>query len=347
VKTKDSGLESGLEGNDSGNDNGDIHDNDGYDQEVLRAEMNHHEHMNHQSYAASHAHHTMTSIPIHNEHPMTMQSHSQSMPQGQLEQIISHQENANLHNNFSSTANESNVDKSYSSETLPTQASHATQQMSVGGHQNPFVDNSISMSHHQHAQTLTPDMIQRSLQQENYQHSHQQQQHQPFHQGVTLPSNILMQNLGLDQQQSQSQQFSNNASSAITSPIPTQTDNVVDNDSGKQHQDSLTSQFQNQQVGTGDNKQQHQQQQPSSESEQQLPTNDNIISSSVNENNMNNVNDVTQNTSSPSSSAGLGTAAEGGGGSGASEVNNNSNANNAAAATGGDDGQSLNEDSER
>lgn len=322
VKTKDSGLESGVEGNDSMNDNGDmehINDNDGLDQEVLRAEMmNHHgdtlPSMNHHHHQqASHAHHTMTSIPFHLEHPSVGQGQAQSMPQGHIEQIISKDSKATHGSDSANTDNNS-------SDTLPTQASQKSQ-THVGGQadQLPY-----------HAQSMTPDMIQRSLNQE-----HQQQ----LHQGVTLPTSILMQNLGLDHHHQHHQQ-SQHASNA--SPISTQTESSGGENEGSM-KDSVTSQFQNQQVGTGDNKQQ---QHLSNESDQQqsgnVSTNDNLISSSVSDNNNLNSNDGMQNTSSPSSSAGLGTGAEGG----ASELNSNSG-NNAATASGGDDGQSLNEDSER
>lgn len=340
VKTKDSGLESGADGNESIHDNGDIehmNDNDGYDQEVLRAEMmNHHgdalASMSHHHSQASHAHHTMTSIPIHNnEHPMAMQNQAQSMPQGHIEHIISH-ETANTQSTLSNatTGNEPNVDNSYSSDTLPMQ---------------PSQNNSSSMHQQHHAQSMTPDMIQRSLQQDQLHHQQQQQFH---HQGVTLPSNILMQNLGLDHQhqQSQKQQIINNASKPLTSPIPSQSqaDNVRENDNSKQYQES--SQFQNQQVGTGESKQQLSNEPDQQQLSGSASTNDNIIISSGSDN-INN-SDGMQNTTSPSSSAGLGTAAEGGAVGGASEVISN-NANNGAnsAATGGDDGQSVNEDSER
>lgn len=340
VKTKDSGLESGLESSDNVhmliNDNGDMehmNDNDVLDQEVLRAEMmNHHGEylVNHQSQASHEQHHTMTSIPIHNEHhPSVQQHHAQTMPQGQIQQMISKENSIS-----NATIKEFNLE--HPSETLPTQASQNTP-LNLGGNQNPSADN--SPMNQQHAQSMTPDMIQRSLQQEN---PHQ------LHQGSTLPSNILMQNLGLDQhhqnlQQSQKQQ-TNNASNAMSSPLPSQSGDIVMGEYESKQQDSVTSQFQNQQVGTGDNKQ------VSNEPDQHQmlsvnpSTNDNVISNSVSDSNNMNSNDGTQNTLSPSSSAGIGTATEGGAVSGASELNSN-NPNNATTA--GDDGQSLNEDSER
>lgn len=334
VKTKDSGLESGLESSDNVhmliNDNGDIehmNDNDGLDQEVLRAEMmNHHGDslVNHQSQA-SHEHHTMTSIPIHNEHHHSVQQHhAQTMPQGQIQQMIS-KENSTI---SSAAIKESNLEQP--SETLPLQASQTTH-MNSGGHHIPPADAS-SMTQH-HAQTMTPDMFQHSLQQE---HSNQ---------GATLPSNILMQNLGLEQQQQAQQQSHKqmNASNATSSPLPSQVvDNVVISEhESKQQQEIVANQFPNQQGGTGDNKQ------ISNESDQQQhltanpSINENLISNSVSDINNMNSNDGTQNTLSPSSSAGLGTASEVGA---ASEVNSN-NPNSAAAV--GDDGQSVNEDSER
>jgi hypothetical protein len=330
VKTKDSGLESGLEGNEDNGDMEHMNDNDGFDQEVLRAEMMNHQGgdivMNHQ---ASHGHHTMTSITIHHHNEYPLQMHAQSMPQGQLEQLIAHQESGRV---------ESKVDQ----ETLP--ASHNTN--NPGGNQNPSADNSSSMTHqqqqqqqqqhnHHHAQSMTPEMIQRSL------------ENQQFNQGATLPTNILMQNLGLDQHHRQ--QSLNNASNmqqqSIASPIPVPNENMGENNENKPPPDSVTSQFQpNQQVGTGDNKYQ---QSSNNESEQHqqsgsASTNDNLISNSSVSDNNNNNNDGTQNTSSPSSSAGLGTATEGG----ASEANSN-NASATAAAAAPDDGQSMNEDSER
>ena len=341
VKTKDSGLESGMESSDNVhmliNDNGEMehmNDNDALDQEVLRAEMmNHHgDHsVNHQQQA-SHEHHTLTSITIHNEyHPsLQQQHHAQTMPQGQIQQMISKENTIST-----ATIKESNLE--HPSDTLPTQASQTTL-MNLGGNSNPSADNSPMTQHH--AQTMTPDMIQHSLQQEN---PHQ------LHHGATLPSNILMQNLGLEQQhqsQQQSQKQQNVSSNATSSPLPSQAvDNVTGEHESKQQQDSVTNQFQNQQIGTGDNKQ------VSNESDQQQllsvnsATNDNIISNSVSDINNMNSNDGTQNTLSPSSSAGIGTATEGGAVSGASELNSN-NPNSTTTAI-GDDGQSLNEDSER
>jgi hypothetical protein len=345
-KTKDSGLESGLEGSDTIMlDNGELELNDNdFDQEVMRAEMmNHHgDGTSHAQSHASHEHHTMTSIPIHNEHPIMVQSHAQSMPQGHIQQIISQDSMQ------TTTISESMKDDHLPSDTLPTKASQSS---IFGGHQqHPQVDHhsNPSMIQH-HAHSMTPDMIQHSLQQEHHQQSHHQLQQQQ-HQGMTLPTNILMQNLGLDQhhQQSQKQQINNASNPAAASPLPSHNassaDNMGENEMSKQQHDVVTSQFQNQQVGTGDSKQQ-----ASNESDQQASgnalTNDNIISNSVSDNNNINNSDGTQNFPSPSSSAGLGTVAEGGA---ASELNsNNVNSANNATATGADDGQSLNEDSER
>lgn len=297
-RTKDSGLESDIN-----LDNGDMNDNDGFDQEVMRAEMMNHHGESINPYA-SHEHHTMTSITVHTQSPMAGQIHAQSMPQGHIQQIIS-QENP-------LSANNRNMEHP-SSETLPSQASHSTP-FNTGAHHNSDTIPQIQ----QHAQSMTPDLIQRSLQQQ-----------QQLHQGATLPANILLQNLGKDQQQHNLQQSQiSNASNATSSPLPSHSD-----------------------VGSGDNesKQDSQSnkhnQQSSNEPEQQLSgsasTNDNITNNNVSDNNNNN----NENTPSPSSSAGLGTvAAEGG----ASEINsNNTNNGNNIAATGADDGQSLNEDSER
>jgi hypothetical protein len=321
AKAKD---ETGVESNSNKMlDNGDMdHENEAYDAEVLKAEMmnnhnDHHHHHNH--HQPSHIHHpTMNSIPIHNEQFVQNQQHAQSMPQGQIEQIISHETNSS---NFKP-----------SSDTLPSQ--HQQQQQ-------PAIDNS-SMMTQQHAQTMTPDMIQRSLHPEQHL-IQQQQQQQQFHQGMTLPTNILMQNLGLDQQQQQNhpnyqqQQSQNQASNNIQ-----QQHNEIMGDNNNEKKDLVTSQFQTQQIGTGDNNKL----QSSNESDQQqqmgnASTNENLISGSDN-NNLNS--ESMQNTSSPSSSAGLGTATDAGAVSGASEVNNG---NNPMTTVGGDDGQSLNEDSER
>jgi hypothetical protein len=338
--TKDSVLESGEGGGDTLMlDNGELElgDNDGYDQEVMRAEMmNHHGDGSSNLSRASHDHHTMTSIPIHNEHPISVQSHAQSMPQGQIQQMIPQ-------DTLLTTTTISESMKVEDSQ--PTSASQST---NLGGQ----VDhpNNPTMIQHQHAHSMTPDMIQHSLHPE-HQHHHQQQHP---HQGITLPANILMQKLGIDHQhhhhpQSQKQPTSNasNPAAAAASPLPSHNASSADNmgESEMSKHDAVTSQFQNQQVGTGDSKQQ----QPTHESDQQVSgnasTNDNIISNSVSDNNNMNSSDGTQNVSSPSSSAGLGTVAEGGV---ASELNSNSvNSANNAAATGPDDGQSMNEDSER
>jgi hypothetical protein len=335
--TKDSGLESGDNG-DTVMENGEVeqlNDNDGFDQEVMRAEMmNHHGDGPSNLSHASHEHHTMTSIPHHNEHPILVQNHAQSMPQGQIQHMIPPD----------SLLTSTSISESVKVEDM--QPSSASQSTNLGGQ----VDhpNNSSMTQHQHAHSMTPDMIQHSLHQE-----HQQQQH--LHQGMTLPTNLLMQKLELDQhhhhQQQQSQkQLINNASNpaAGASPLPyhnaSSADNMGESEMSKQTHDAVTSQFQNQQVGTGDSKQQ-----PPHVSDQQASgntsTNDNIISNSVSDNNNLNSSDGTQNIPSPSSSAGLGTVAEGGV---ASELNsNNVNSANNATATGADDGQSLNEDSER
>lgn len=283
-KTKDSGLESGLEGSDNG-DMEHMNDNDGFDQEVLRAEM-----MNHHDHRASHGH-TMTSITIHhhNEYPLQQQqhqNHAQSMPQGQIEQII---------------------------EESKTSVDNSGQEK---------IQNNDSMTHHHHhqhhAQSMTPEMIQRHLEQQN-------------HQGATLPTNLLMQNLGLDRNSLASNKQQQQ------SPIPVANEENS-GENNKLQTDSMTSQFQPiQQVGAGDNKQSN------NESDQQqvgsgsgsAATNDNLINSVSDINN-----DGTQNTSSPSSSAGLGTVTEGG----ASEPNSN-NATTTTATTAPDD--ALNEDSER
>lgn len=352
VKTKDSGLESGLEGSDTVHhfDNGEmehINDNDGYDQEVLRAEM-----MNHQSdvpmnHQASHEHHTMTSIPVQHEY-YPMGQIAQSMPQGQIQQIILQDSNG-VRTNSQATSNVEN-----SSETLPTHASQQSTPLNLGGQQqqqqqqlNPSADS----NNQHHAQSMTPDMIQRSLQQVSTHHQAQL----PLHQGFTLPANIHMHNLGLQQQlqqqqqqQNQQQSHVNQTSNATASPLPSH-----DVESDSKQQDSATSQFHNQQVGTGDKQQQqHQHQQGFNEADNQhhhhqqlsasASTNDNTIS----DNNMNSNDGGTQTNPSPSSSAGIGTATEGVAVNSASELNSNNNANNAAAAA-GDDGQSLNEDSER
>lgn len=336
VRTKDSGLELGMEGSEM-NDNGDIeHDNEGLDQEVMRAEMmnNHGGDGHHTSHEQQHHHMTMTSIPIHNEVNLgAQQSQAQSMPQGHIQQIISQHEKPNE----STPRGELNP----SSDTLPTQASQAQPPSFVGGphQQHTFVADNNSPIMPQHAQSMTPDMIQRSLQHEQQTHNQQQMQ------GVTLPTNILMQNLGLEQHHQHGIASSHQATS---SPLPPQGENASEMENRQpQHQllqDSQTSQFQNQQVGAGDNKHQ-----PSIESEQAsgASTNDNLINNSVSDMNNMNSNDGTQNTLSPSSSAGLGTIAEGGSavGGGASELNSN-NASN-AVAPGADDGQSIAEDSER
>lgn len=346
VRTKDSGLES--EGGEAMqvNDNGDLehmNDIDGYDQEVMQAEMMNHHHYHHQG--ESHA--------------------SQHESQQQHEISMHHQSQGAQGHEINTQTTESKMENP-SSDTLPAAPTSQFPQIPQGGYQNnPFVDPPNMNVHH--TQSLTPDMIQRSLQQENLhlqQHQHHHVLHQQHPHGTTLPTNVLLHKLGLDQQQNlllqqqqhlqsqlkqQQQQMNNASNNATSSPLPS------DNSSGEmenrhQHQqlqDSQTNQFQNQQVGAGDK----QLQQPSNESDQQqqqlsghASTNDNIINNSVSDNsNMNSGNDGT-NTLSPSSSAGLGTVAEGGG-SGAIGGDLN-NANN-AAATGADDGQSLNEDSER
>lgn len=298
VKTKDSGLESGLD------DNGDIMDNEGLDQEVMRAEMNHidasHEPMD-QSGAAG--------ATISTNNTTTTISSQQQQPQSNI------------------TTNLGTFDNS----SLPM--THHPQQQQQ---HNEFHTNN-------HAQTMTTDMIQRSIDpqfQQEQQQNHHQQQH--FHvQGVTLPTNVILQNINPDQQFQQ--QFNTPNSSNVQHQQQQQPTNIVSpspqqqNDEQKNNNnnnENVTNQFQPQQVVTGDKM---------NESDQVLAVSTNENSANVNNDGSNNMNPASSigSTQSPSSSAGHGTVTDG---------NDSSQAGAAQGATasgGTDDGQSMNEDSER
>ncbi|XP_070492527.1 protein bunched, class 2/F/G isoform isoform X2 [Chironomus tepperi] len=331
---------------------------------------------------------TMTSIPTYIDHSsnttnivhnQTNQT-TQSMPQRQLEQILVQEKQLTLHlsqdnNNMTSNSTEyaGMATNGPHSELLPQSSNNenfvsnnninsnnTSQQQSIGNQQH-FIE------HHQHAQTMTQEMIHSMV------HPQDQQNHL---QGLTLPTNILMQNISHDhhhQQQQQSQMNSPNSSNALPlSSIPTQNINInvtenaslnnADNEFSNNNssninsnnQDNMTNQFQVSQVVTGDRIQQ-QQQQCESDNQQQtgnLVTNEiNLSNNSDNNNNITVSNDGTQqNASSPSSFAGLGTVVEGAAGIDISESASNSvnsGNNNSNATVGGiDDGQAISEDNE-
>ena len=275
---------------------------------------------------ASHHHPaTMTSIPNdYIKHPTQVNIHhhhhhhhhvAHSMPQAQIETILTQE-------------------KLYHPDHSQTISEHQMQQ------NNPPP---ITSQHpHQHAQTMTPEMIHATVMYQdqvitqNVHHS----------QGVTLPTNIILQNIEQSQQQQQqSQQIGspNNSSNVVLPSLSTNSsvneqkdmDHVQQNDAT-----NLMNQFQATQIGDNNRMQNesdnHQQQQ------QQILVG-NIVSNSDG-----------QNVSSPSSSAGPGTVAEGVNSNTTvvNEINNESasNNNNSGAPVGtesGGDGQILNEDNER
>jgi hypothetical protein len=285
VITKDSGLESGLDDNGIG----DIIDNDGPDQEVMKAEMNHIE--------ASHQHHQQQQ----QDNIMEQNGVAQTTTITRTNTISSQQQQQPQQN---TTNNLGTFDNSSISMTHQQQQQHPHE-------------------HHHHAHSMTPDMIQRSL---DPQLHHQQQQH--FNQGATLPTNVLLQKIHPDQNLQQSLNSSNiqQQQTKIVSPIPPQQQiEEIKNE-------NVTSQFQPQHVVTGDKL---------IESDQAAATTT-ITTSSTNENSVNvnnsdgsnNLNPGAPATQSPSSSAGSGIVTDG-------------NEGQAGVPATGDDGQSMNEDSER
>ncbi|CRK86312.1 CLUMA_CG000095, isoform B [Clunio marinus] len=201
----------------------------------------------------------LASIPTHNEHQTVVQNQAQTMPRSQLEQLITQENSITQQSSLSNAINVNdsppnhteNTSSSSSSDTLPRQASHINQAnvgSSIQANQLTTDNNSFAMNHPHHAHSMTPDMIQRSLHQETQQQQIQQQ-------GVTLPTNILMQNLGIDQQQqpqSQQQQpeqqsqsinassnINNNLPPTLVSPMSSKTDNnnLVDQQQQQSQQD--------------------------------------------------------------------------------------------------------------
>lgn len=371
-----------------------ISDNEELDHEVNKINSKQHQLYNHQQHDVTQNSHqntshpqTMTSIPTYIDHSpsttnivhnQTSQT-TQSMPQRQLEQILTQDKQLTLnlsHDNTNSTEHHSGMaTNGPQSELLPqssnenfvsnnnNNSNNTSQQQSIGNQQQHFIE------HHQHAQTMTQEMIHSMV------HHQDQQNHL---QGSTLPTNILMQNISHDhhQQQQQSQLNSPISSNALPlSSIPTQNININvtenaslnsaeneysnNNSSNSNNQDNMTNQFQASQVVTGDR---IQQQQCESDNQQQTG---NLVTNEINlsNNNSDSNNNITvsndgtqQNVSSPSSSAGLGTVAEGG----VAGINNlndisesasnsvNSGNNNSNATVGGiDDGQAICEDNER
>lgn len=272
-------------------------DNEELDHEVNKINSNHHHH-----------HHpaTMTSIPNdYSKQPsnVNMQHVAQSMPQAQIETILTQEMQHHHH-------------PEHSQQTISEQQQHI----------NPPTSQHIQ----QHAQTMTPEMIHASV-------MHQEQvTTQNFHhqQGVTLPTNIILQNI----EQSQQLNSPNNTSNVVLPP-PTQqtattTTTITLNDEQHQHDaTNMTNQFQNSQVGDSSSRNES-----DSHPQQQI-----IVASDG------------QNVSSPSSSAGPGTVADGVNVNNTaivSEINesaSNSGSVNSAGATVGaeSDGQTLNEDNER
>lgn len=126
---------------------------------------------------ASHAQ-TLTFIPITNN---LQPSAHQSMPPGQLQQMLSQ-----MHHPTPIPIVDQNQ------QNIQNQNIQSQQNIQNLQNQQPQAQHH---HHHYYAQSMTPEMIQHSL-----------QQVQHFHAGSTLPANILMQHLGLHAQQQQSQQ---------------------------------------------------------------------------------------------------------------------------------------------
>ncbi|KAL7041633.1 hypothetical protein ACKWTF_000838 [Chironomus riparius] len=359
-----------------------ISDNEDLDHEVNKINSKQQLFYNHQDVTqnthqnTSHPQ-TMTSIPTYIDHSSSTTTNNNnnnivhSMPQRQLEQLLTQEKQLTLHlshdnnnTNSSEHAGIATLNGPHQSEMLPQSSNenNINSNNNTSQQQQSIVNQQHFMEHHQHAQTMTQEMIHSMV------HSHDQQNHL---QGLTLPTNILMQNISHEHHQQQSQLNSPNSSNALPlSSIPTQNMsniNVTENASltsaenefsnnncsniNSNNQDNMTNQFQASQVVTGDRIQQ----QSESDNQQQtgnLVTNEiNLSNNSDSNNNITVSNDGTQqNASSPSSSAGIGTVVEGAAGIDISESasNNVNSGNNNSNATGGiDDGQAISEDNER
>lgn len=345
-----------------------ISDNEDLDHEVNKINSKNHVsfHHHHHNNETNHPQ-TMTTIPSHNNDFSNVNNNihaAQTMPQAQIEKILNSEKD--MHSMMNNNVN------------------FQQQQSSIGLDQMSSPNYVTSQSQQQqHAQTMTQEMIHACVM-----HQEQMQQTQQFHQqqGVTLPSNILLQNLQQSHQiispnstsnvalppQMTSQQQSllatpnnnnNNSNINNATSIPQQHENLTSLQSGggietmefgnnQQQHDStmMTSQFQNSQIGAGDNRM-HNNESDNINNQQVGNVLENITSSDNNNNNntMTTTAVVTINSnesvSSPSSSsAGLGTVADGATSVNASEINDNTGAS-ATVAEG--DGQALNEDTER
>lgn len=321
-------------------------------------EMTQNEPQNAFNHLPSHAQ-TMTFIHIQHENSAanSLSGQSQSMPQAQFEEIIS-QANEPSQN---SRENNANHLMSNESSTVPLAASQPFLETSNLINDVPLSlmesvqDNSASTNYRQHSQSLTADVLQ---------HSMQQQTHEDSRQGITLPTNTFLHNLGIDNSKETAQLLvtnPNDSSNApplvlqsVSSPNSSNIENstigsiIHKNDSANVDQSNLlTSQSQNHRIGTGDDKRPQKQQQQSIDSEPEQSGN-----TMVNSKNLNNFNsdENAQNIASPSSAVGPVISTDGimGGPSESIEsaLNNSNNGNTTGNAI-GEDGQSLNEDNER
>jgi hypothetical protein len=272
--------------------NGDhvISDNEDLDFEVNKinsknhhASLLHHTHHHQPHNEASHPQ-TLTSIPFHaagvanaaaggSVTANTNIQAAQSMPQAQIEHLL-HQEKLDMHS-MSERNNQLSGEQQ-----LPA----PPQQLSSPN----FVTSQQSHQQH-HAQTMTQEMIHACVLSQEQLPQQTQSNNFHHHQGVTLPSNILMQNIAAPQQQSHQlispNSFSNAAlpmtpNQSLATPIPNNNNNcatptttisqpnvinVSENSSlhggavesaeltNLQDATIQTNQFQNSHLGTGDN----------------------------------------------------------------------------------------------
>jgi hypothetical protein len=345
----------------------------------------HHPSQQQQQQQNHHHPQTLTSIPNFNDHSSNLINNNQvaqSMPQGQIqmiltqEKLISHSQD-NAERNLA-TGNSTNNNNGAQVEQVAATAAAVSNSTSQFPNSQPHYVVDQQQQQQQHAQTMTQEMIHSMMYQE------QQQQQQIYHQGATLPTNILLQNIGTDplqfsqqshhQQQQQQQINSPISSNANALPpqqlttanvtIPTSLNIALENaaagggenvagaefNSNNHQSDAMTNQFQNSQVGTVERNESDNQQASGGAS---LGTNENINISNNNSDNNNNLTisneQQQQNASStPSNSTQAGVSGDGGANdineSASNSVNNN---NNATVGGGTDDGQAISEDNER
>ncbi|KAG5676088.1 hypothetical protein PVAND_005942 [Polypedilum vanderplanki] len=388
IETRDEATKDDISENSAGSkqqtllsiNNGDVDhihsDNEELDHEVNRINSNninsikiHHQQDIVKNPSQQHHPQTMTTIPNFNDHSNNINNNNQvaqSMPQGHIQTILSEEFKTHPQDNVEIiSTNNNNVAQAEQQNVAGSVSNNSTSQFSNQPHY--VVDQ-------QHAQTMTQEMIHGMVHKESLQN---QQEQQNYHQGVTLPTNVIMQNIsaGGDTHQFQQSHHPQSATQQINSPnssianalppqqmttanmtIPQSSASHIGAESNAASGESSTTEFNNNNQDERNESENYHQQQMTGMAAGggNLGTNENINISNNNSDN-NNItisNDQQPNVSStPSSStqAGLsGTAITTDGGDISESASNSVNSNSSATIVGAaDEGQTASEDNER